>query len=134
MYTKVDFREKTFNSGVLAFNTDIIRNDTFQKLKELTDSGRLVVEERNYSVEKLAQVLTKEAVEKLLSDNMLDSKLIEKVMQSEAIQKSLDKNIKLAKELKMQGVPAYIINGKLIPGMIDLDQLKAIVTEIRAAK
>jgi protein-disulfide isomerase len=78
--------------------------------------------------------VTKEAVEKLLSDNMLDSKLIEKVMQSEAIQKSLDKNIKLAKELKMQGVPAYIINGKLIPGMIDLDQLKAIVTEIRAAK
>ena len=78
--------------------------------------------------------VTKEAVEKLLSDNMLDSKLIEKVMQSEAIQKSLDKNIKLAKELKMQGVPAYIINGKLISGMIDLDQLKAIVTEIRAAK
>ena len=35
-----------------------------QILKELTDSGRLVVEERNYSVEQLAQVLTKEAVEK----------------------------------------------------------------------
>jgi len=35
-----------------------------QILKELTDSGRLVVEERNYSVEQLAQVLTKEAVQK----------------------------------------------------------------------
>lgn len=35
-----------------------------QILQELTDSGRFVVEERNYSVEQLAQVLTKEAVEK----------------------------------------------------------------------
>ena len=55
-------------------------------------------------------------------------------MQSEVIQKSLDKNIKLAKELKIQGVPAYIINGKLVPGMIDLGQLQAMVTEIRATK
>lgn len=78
--------------------------------------------------------VTKQAVEKLLSDNMLDPKVVAKVMQSEVIQKSLDKNIKLAQELKIQGVPAYVINGRLVPGMIDLEQLKNMVTEIRATK
>ncbi len=78
--------------------------------------------------------VTKQAVEKLLADNMLDMKLIEQEMQNEVIQKSLDRNIKLASELKIQGVPAYVINGKLVPGMVDLDQLKAIVVEIRGKK
>lgn len=78
--------------------------------------------------------VTKQAIEKLLSNNMLDPKLVEKVMQSEVIQKSLDKNIKLAQQLKIQGVPAYVINGRLVPGMIDLEQLKNMVTEIRATK
>lgn len=78
--------------------------------------------------------VTKQAVEKLLLANNLDIKLIEQAMQNEVIQKSLDKNIKLAGEMKIQGVPAYVINGRLVPGMLDLGQLKNMVAEIRGAK
>lgn len=76
--------------------------------------------------------ITKESVEKLLLDNDLDPVLIEEEASKENIKEILNKNRQLARNLNIQGVPAYIVNGKLIPGMMDLDQLKNIISNIRS--
>lgn len=75
--------------------------------------------------------ITKESVEKMLLVND-ERKLIAECINKGEIKNLIDKNVKLAKGLKMQGVPAYIINGKLIAGMVDLEQLQTIVADIRS--
>lgn len=76
--------------------------------------------------------ITKESVEKLLLVNDLNHEVIAEEINKDEIKNLIDKNVKLAKGLKIQGVPAYIINGKLIAGMVDLDQLQTIVADIRS--
>ncbi|MCC8371581.1 MAG: DsbA family protein [Rickettsia endosymbiont of Pseudomimeciton antennatum] len=76
--------------------------------------------------------ITKESVEKLLLANDLNLEVIAEEINKGEINHLLDKNIKLAKGLKIQGVPAYVINGKLIAGMMDLEQLQRIITDIRS--
>lgn len=78
--------------------------------------------------------ISKEAVEKLLIDNGLDLSKVEDEMDSKELQNTIANNIKLAQNLKIQGVPAYVINGKLIPGMVDLNQLKKMIVAIRAER
>ncbi|XVN42788.1 MAG: DsbA family protein [Candidatus Rickettsia vulgarisii] len=75
--------------------------------------------------------ITKESVEKLLLDNDLDPVVIEEEAGKENIREALTKNGQLARNLKIQGVPAYIINGKLVPGMMDFEQLKNIISNYR---
>lgn len=76
--------------------------------------------------------ITKESVEKLLLVNDLNPEVIAEEINKDEIKNLIDKNVKLAKGLKIQGVPDYIINGKLIAGMVDLDQLQTIVADIRS--
>lgn len=78
--------------------------------------------------------ISKESVEKLLADNGFDLSKVEDEMDSKDLQATIANNIKLAQNLKIQGVPAYVINGKLIPGMVDFDQLKKVIIDIRAEK
>ncbi|KAJ6644883.1 Cytochrome c like [Pseudolycoriella hygida] len=77
------------------------------------------------------QHITNEAVDKLLTDNGLDPVLVAEEANKEEIRNILAKNAELARNLKIQGVPAYVINGKLMPGMINLEQLQKIITDIR---
>lgn len=76
--------------------------------------------------------ITKESVEKLLLANDLNLEVIAEEINKGEINNLLEKNVKLAKGLKIQGVPAYIINGKLIAGMMDLEQLQKIIADIRS--
>ncbi|WP_425363903.1 DsbA family protein [Candidatus Tisiphia endosymbiont of Hybos culiciformis] len=76
--------------------------------------------------------ITKESVEKLLLENDLNLEIITKEINKGEIENLLDKNIKLAKGLRIQGVPAYIINGKLVAGMMDMEQLQKIIADIRS--
>ncbi|WP_425360087.1 DsbA family protein [Candidatus Tisiphia endosymbiont of Ceraclea dissimilis] len=76
--------------------------------------------------------ITKESVEKLLLANDLNIEVITEEINKGEIQKLLEKNVKLAKGLKIQGVPAYIINGKLIAGMMDMEQLQRIIADIKS--
>ncbi len=78
------------------------------------------------------QPITNTAVEKLLTDNNLNPLTILELASQEEIKSILEKNTQLARNLKIQGVPAYIINDRLIPGMMDLGQLQKIITEIRS--
>ncbi|MFV9938827.1 MAG: DsbA family protein, partial [Rickettsia conorii subsp. raoultii] len=53
---------------------------------------------------------------------------------SNEIKDLITQNMKIARSLRIQGVPAYIIDSKLIPGLIDFPQLLNIVKEIRDNK
>ncbi len=75
--------------------------------------------------------ITKEAVESLITANQLDYKLIEEEMDKKEIQDMLNKNFEMADNLKIRGVPASIINEKIIPGLVDLNQFQQIIAGIR---
>ncbi|WP_341756311.1 MULTISPECIES: DsbA family protein [unclassified Candidatus Tisiphia] len=76
--------------------------------------------------------ITKESVEELLLANDLNLEVITEEINKGEVKNLLDKNVKLAKGLKIQGVPAYIVNGKLIAGMMDIEQLQKIIADIRS--
>lgn len=78
--------------------------------------------------------ISKETVEEILTKNGLNSAEIEEVADNSEIKDLIAQNMKIARNLKIQGVPAYVINAKLIPGSIDFPQLLNIVKEIRDSK
>jgi len=78
--------------------------------------------------------VSKESVEELLNKNDLKVTEVEEIADSSEIKDLIVQDMKIAKNLKIQGVPAYVINAKLIPGSIDFPQLLNIVKEIRDSK
>lgn len=77
------------------------------------------------------QTITNEAVDKWLTENGLDAKAIDEEANKDYIKDMIEKNNQVAMNLRIQGVPAYIINGKLIAGMISLEQLQQVIADIR---
>lgn len=77
------------------------------------------------------QDITSDAVEKLLRENELDPSLIIAEAGTETVKNILEKNTNLARGIKLQGVPAYIINGKLMPGMMNLEQLQQVIGDLK---
>jgi len=75
--------------------------------------------------------VSKESVKELLTENGLNAAEIEEIADNNEVKDLIIQNVKIAKSLRIQGVPAYIIDSKLIPGLIDLPQLLNIVKEIR---
>jgi protein-disulfide isomerase len=75
--------------------------------------------------------ITKEAVENLIAANELNYKVVEEEMDKKEIQDVLNKNFELADNLKIRGVPASIINSKILPGLVDLTQFQQIIADIR---
>lgn len=77
--------------------------------------------------------INKEAIESLLTEQSIDiAKVFEEADKVE-IKNAITKNFELAKHLRIQGAPAYIINGKLMPGLLDVSTLKEIISQSRAA-
>ena len=64
----------------------------------------------------------------------LDWKRLEHDMDDPAIQARIDTNLKLARSLGIEGTPALVIGGELIPGAVDLADLRKAVTTARGAK
>ena len=52
-------------------------------------------------------------------------------MNDPSIQARIDQNLKLARALEVQGTPALVIGNNLLPGAVDLDELKKAVAEAR---
>ncbi|QWB86594.1 hypothetical protein JRD95_00647 [Rickettsia parkeri] len=75
--------------------------------------------------------VSKESIKELLTENGLNATDIEEIADSNEIKDLITQNMKIARSLRIQGVPAYIIDSKLIPGLIDFPQLLNIVKEIR---
>ncbi|QQS48226.1 MAG: DsbA family protein [Acidobacteriota bacterium] len=53
-------------------------------------------------------------------------------MNDPGISEALNRNFRLASALEIQGTPAYIIGGQIIPGAIDADSLAQVVSDERA--
>lgn len=75
--------------------------------------------------------MNKENVHMLLLENEINIEAVENESESNEIKAILDKNAQMAQSLRIQGVPAYVINAELIPGLLDLDKLKTLINEIR---
>jgi protein-disulfide isomerase len=59
----------------------------------------------------------------------IDSEKLKAEMSKPEIAAQLEKNSKLGKEIGIQGTPAFIINGQLVPGAIELEQFKQMLAE-----
>jgi protein-disulfide isomerase len=59
---------------------------------------------------------------------------LQRDMTDPAIQKRIDANLKLARSIGIEGTPALIIGGELIPGAVDGDELHSAIVKARATK
>ena len=78
--------------------------------------------------------INKDAIESLLASESIDLEKLTAEMDNPEIKNAITKNFELAGHLRIQGAPAYIINGKLMPGLIDVSILKEVVAQIRTEK
>lgn len=69
------------------------------------------------------KTFNKEDLVKLFKDNGLDFTKIEALSETKEIEDQLKETIKLARELRINGVPAFIINGNYFPGFLTTEQL-----------
>jgi protein-disulfide isomerase len=61
----------------------------------------------------------------------LDWPRMAKDMEDPAVQARIDTNVKLARDLGIQGTPALVIGSDLVPGAVDLQELQKMVAEAR---
>lgn len=64
----------------------------------------------------------------------LDWTRMAKDMESPEVRERIDTNLGLAQALGIQGTPAMVIGGELVPGAVPLAELKRLVAAARAAK
>ncbi len=69
------------------------------------------------------KVFEKEDIIELLKDHKINYPEIEKLSESEEVTNLITNNLKLAQDLKINGVPAFIINGNYYPGFLSAEQL-----------
>lgn len=65
------------------------------------------------------------AIDALFAKYKMDKAAVEKEMKAETTAKALEDNKQLAMKIGIRGVPAYIINGELVPGGVNYEVLKA---------
>ncbi|MCU0895135.1 MAG: DsbA family protein [Rhodospirillales bacterium] len=61
----------------------------------------------------------------------LDRKKLKDGMAAPEVEKTIQRNLELAQKLRIQGTPAFIVGDALVPGAIDLEQLKDMVATAR---
>ena len=61
----------------------------------------------------------------------LDMKQLVKDMNSGEVQAQISQTYELAKALSIEGTPAFTIDGQLIPGAVNHDQLVALIESAR---
>jgi protein-disulfide isomerase len=77
---------------------------------------------------------TKPIIQEAALRSGLDWKRLERDMDDPAIQARIDANLKLAHALGIEGTPALVIGGELVPGAVELPELTKTVAAARAAK
>ena len=61
----------------------------------------------------------------------LDPDKVKAAMAKPEIQQTIERNLALAQELNIQGTPAFIVGDTLMPGAVDVDQLRELVAAAR---
>ena len=62
----------------------------------------------------------------------IDPEMVKVARQAPSVRQQLDQNMDLARNLQINGTPAFIVAGQLVPGAIDLDGLRQLVAKARA--
>ncbi|MEE8394118.1 MAG: DsbA family protein [Rhodospirillales bacterium] len=75
--------------------------------------------------------LTGNKVMKIAADSGLDVEKVVKGMSAGWIGKAIEKNRALAGSLNISGTPAFVIGEQLVPGAIDMDTMKQLVSKAR---
>jgi protein-disulfide isomerase len=75
--------------------------------------------------------LTKARVLQIGRDNGLDVAKLEKDMQLPEIDAAIERNLKLAAALDISGTPSFVIGGELVPGAIDIDDMRKLIAKAR---
>lgn len=80
------------------------------------------------------QEVTQDGVLKLAERMDLDTDQLQKNMQSETVDKELQRTFKLAEALQVGGTPAFVIGDTITPGAVDMERLKELIAEARATQ
>ncbi|WP_340151707.1 DsbA family protein [uncultured Sneathiella sp.] len=67
----------------------------------------------------------------LATDVGIDVEKLEADMQKAEVREIVEKNYRLAKQLGIDGTPAFIINEEFVPGLISGEEMKQIVADVR---
>jgi protein-disulfide isomerase len=78
--------------------------------------------------------LTQETILALATAVGLDTQKIQRDMESPSIQTTIERNRALARELGINGTPGFIIGTELVPGALDLKDLKNLIKQVRQKK
>ena len=79
-----------------------------------------------------AKPINKESIHKIIAELGIDQQLFDNAVNKDSIKESLAKTGTLAREIQINGTPAFIINGQVISGgALDVESLKATIAEIR---
>jgi protein-disulfide isomerase len=75
--------------------------------------------------------LTEQRIMQIAEQVGLDPARVREGMDDPGIEKTLQANFDLGRQLKINGTPAFIIGGKLVPGAIDLATMKQLLEAAR---
>ncbi|NQU59375.1 MAG: DsbA family protein, partial [Rhodospirillales bacterium] len=75
--------------------------------------------------------LSEERILSLAEDLDIDTAAIRKGMNDAVVSDELNKNMKLAQSLGIEGTPAFVIGQELAPGAIGMDELKRLISVAR---
>jgi protein-disulfide isomerase len=78
--------------------------------------------------------ITQSAIETEAKKLGLDPVRLLHDMDDPAIQAQIDANLKLAQQLGVQGTPAMVVGDEMLPGAVDVAELKAAVAEARSGR
>jgi protein-disulfide isomerase len=98
----------------------------------LAATSQGLYEEFHFALMSTNGQLTKPGVLAVAKQVGLDVPRLEKDMTSGAVDAMLDKNFDLARTLDIRGTPAFVIGNELVPGALDMNQLKQLIADARA--
>ena len=78
--------------------------------------------------------LTPESILALATAVGLDTEKLHRDMESPSIQTTIERNQALARELGINGTPGFIIGTELVPGALELKDLKNLIRQVRQEK
>lgn len=81
-----------------------------------------------------ARALDEASVMRIATEQGLDVARLKSDMAGSDIDRMLDRNLRLARALNVNGTPAFVVGETMVPGAVDLPTLKALVAEARKAK
>lgn len=71
------------------------------------------------------KMISKDDLENIFKKNNLNFKELEEFSNSDIVENKIKENIDIVKELRINGVPAFIINGEYFAGYLNEEQIKA---------